>query len=56
MLKELSKLPNIYDRLARLLIKNMWELDGVKRGLPCQVFSSNIFIFPLTGSSHKLID
>ncbi|XP_047048473.1 uncharacterized protein LOC124653450 [Lolium rigidum] len=34
MLKELSKLPNIYDRLARLLIKNIWELDGVKRGLP----------------------
>jgi DNA replicative helicase MCM subunit Mcm2 (Cdc46/Mcm family) len=35
MLKELSKLPNIYDRFARLLIKKICELDSVKRGLPC---------------------
>lgn len=36
-LKELSKLPDIYDRLTRSLAPNIWELDDVKRGLLCQV-------------------
>lgn len=38
-LKELSKLPDIYDRLTRSLAPNIWELDDVKRGLLCQVTS-----------------
>lgn len=38
-LKELSKLPDIYDRLTRSLAPNIWELDDVKRGLLCQVSS-----------------
>lgn len=45
-LKELSKLPDIYDRLTRSLAPNIWELDDVKRGLLCQVRSSiclNVF-------------
>ncbi|RLN22648.1 DNA replication licensing factor MCM4 [Panicum miliaceum] len=36
-LKELSKLPDIYDRLTRSLAPNIWELDDVKRGLLCQL-------------------
>lgn len=36
-LKELSKLPDIYDRLTRSLAPNIWELDDVKKGLLCQV-------------------
>lgn len=37
-LKELSKKPDIYDRLTRSLAPNIWELDDVKKGLLCQVF------------------
>ncbi|KAF4369594.1 hypothetical protein G4B88_021399 [Cannabis sativa] len=37
-LKELSKQPDIYDRLMRSLAPNIWELDDVKRGLLCQLF------------------
>ena len=44
-LKELSKLPDIYDRLTRSLAPNIWELDDVKRGLLCQVTSWNIKMF-----------
>ncbi|KAJ3695650.1 hypothetical protein LUZ60_001027 [Juncus effusus] len=40
-LKELSKLPDIYDRLTRSLAPNIWELDDVKRGLLCQLFGGN---------------
>jgi DNA replication licensing factor MCM4 len=43
-LKELSKLPDIYDRLTRSLAPNIWELDDVKRGLLCQVTFSNLKI------------
>ncbi|CAO2814977.1 unnamed protein product [Amaranthus hypochondriacus] len=45
-LKELSKLPDIYDRLTRSLAPNIWELDDVKRGLLCQLFG---------GSAVKLV-
>ena len=41
-LKELSKLPDIYDRLTRSLAPNIWELDDVKKGLLCQVILWNI--------------
>nr|GMC63191.1 DNA replication licensing factor MCM4 [Ipomoea batatas] len=37
-LKELSKQPDIYERLTRSLAPNIWELDDVKKGLLCQVF------------------
>lgn len=36
-LKELSKLPDIYERLTKSLAPNIWELDDVKKGLLCQV-------------------
>lgn len=36
-LKELSRQPDIYDRLTKSLAPNIWELDDVKRGLLCQV-------------------
>lgn len=36
-LKELSRHPNIYERLTRSLAPNIWELDDVKKGLLCQV-------------------
>ncbi|KAA0033785.1 DNA replication licensing factor MCM4 isoform X2 [Cucumis melo var. makuwa] len=40
-LKELSKKPDIYDRLTRSLAPNIWELDDVKKGLLCQLFGGN---------------
>ncbi|KAG9441779.1 hypothetical protein H6P81_017633 [Aristolochia fimbriata] len=40
-LKELSKQPDIYDRLARSLAPNIWELDDVKKGLLCQLFGGS---------------
>ncbi|XP_051144197.1 DNA replication licensing factor MCM4 [Andrographis paniculata] len=40
-LKELSKLPDIYERLTRSLAPNIWELDDVKKGLLCQLFGGN---------------
>lgn len=36
-LKELSKQPDIYERLTRSLAPNIWELEDVKKGLLCQV-------------------
>ena len=46
-LKELSKKPDIYDRLTRSLAPNIWELDDVKKGLLCQVFSTFLLLpFP----------
>ncbi|GKV21091.1 hypothetical protein SLEP1_g31108 [Rubroshorea leprosula] len=40
-LKELSKQPDIYDRLTRSLAPNIWELEDVKKGLLCQLFGGN---------------
>lgn len=40
-LKELSRHPNIYERLTRSLAPNIWELDDVKKGLLCQLFGGN---------------
>ncbi|KAB1207349.1 DNA replication licensing factor MCM4 [Morella rubra] len=45
-LKELSKLPDIYDRLTRSLAPNIWELDDVKKGLLCQLFGGNALKLP----------
>lgn len=43
-LKELSKRPDIYERLTKSLAPNIWELDDVKKGLLCQVpFFTKIF-------------
>ncbi|KAH7517765.1 hypothetical protein FEM48_Zijuj09G0099100 [Ziziphus jujuba var. spinosa] len=51
-LKELSKLPDIYDRLTRSLAPNIWELDDVKRGLLCQLFGGSA-IKLLSGASFR---
>ncbi|KAK7264255.1 hypothetical protein RJT34_31861 [Clitoria ternatea] len=40
-LKDLSKLPDIYERLTKSLAPNIWELDDVKKGLLCQLFGGN---------------
>ncbi|XP_061340618.1 DNA replication licensing factor MCM4 [Gastrolobium bilobum] len=40
-LKELSKQPDIYEKLTKSLAPNIWELDDVKRGLLCQLFGGN---------------
>eukprot|EP00047_Mylnosiga_fluctuans_P002952 m.226726 g.226726 ORF g.226726 m.226726 type:complete len:825 (+) comp11469_c0_seq1:44-2518(+) len=37
-LKELSQMPDIYDRLVRALAPNIFEFDDVKRGVLCQLF------------------
>lgn len=40
-LKELSKQPDIYERLTKSLAPNIWELEDVKKGLLCQLFGGN---------------
>ncbi|OVA20381.1 Mini-chromosome maintenance [Macleaya cordata] len=45
-LKELAKLPDIYERLTRSLAPNIWELDDVKKGLLCQLFGGNALRLP----------
>ncbi|XP_004507486.1 DNA replication licensing factor MCM4 [Cicer arietinum] len=40
-LKELSKQPDIYERLTKSLAPNIWELDDVKKGLLCQLFGGS---------------
>ncbi|KAJ4788540.1 DNA helicase [Rhynchospora pubera] len=52
-LKELSKLPDIYDRLTRSLAPNIWELDDVKRGLLCQLFGGNALKLGSSGASLR---
>eukprot|EP01018_Ginkgo_biloba_P013305 Gb_36024 [translate_table: standard] len=37
-LKELSRQPDIYERLTRSLAPSIWELEDVKKGLLCQLF------------------
>lgn len=44
-LKELSKQPDIYERLTKSLAPNIWELDDVKKGLLCQVTSFSYLPF-----------
>ncbi|KDP41741.1 hypothetical protein JCGZ_26759 [Jatropha curcas] len=51
-LKELSKQPDIYDRLTKSLAPNIWELDDVKRGLLCQLFGGNALKLP-SGASFR---
>ncbi|PON80788.1 DNA replication licensing factor Mcm [Parasponia andersonii] len=51
-LRELSKKPDIYDRLTRSLAPNIWELDDVKRGLLCQLFGGNALTLP-SGASFR---
>lgn len=40
-MKELSRQPDIYERLTKSLAPNIWELDDVKKGLLCQVLQSS---------------
>ncbi|XP_016473623.1 DNA replication licensing factor MCM4 [Nicotiana tabacum] len=51
-LKELSKQPDIYERLTRSLAPNIWELDDVKKGLLCQLFGGNALTLP-SGASFR---
>lgn len=51
-LKELSKQPDIYDRLTRSLAPNIWELDDVKKGLLCQLFGGSALKLP-SGASFR---
>uniref|UniRef100_A0A5B6YVL8 DNA replication licensing factor MCM4 n=2 Tax=Davidia involucrata TaxID=16924 RepID=A0A5B6YVL8_DAVIN len=51
-LRELSKQPDIYDRLTRSLAPNIWELDDVKKGLLCQLFGGNALKLP-SGASFR---
>ncbi|KAL6531865.1 DNA replication licensing factor, mcm4 component [Orobanche minor] len=51
-LKELSRLPDIYERLTRSLAPNIWELDDVKKGLLCQLFGGNALKLP-SGASFR---
>lgn len=40
-LKELSRQPDIYERLTKSLAPNIWELDDIKKGLLCQLFGGS---------------
>ncbi|GMJ03806.1 MINICHROMOSOME MAINTENANCE 4 [Hibiscus trionum] len=51
-LKELSKQPDIYEKLTRSLAPNIWELDDVKKGLLCQLFGGNALQLP-SGASFR---
>ncbi|XP_057779997.1 DNA replication licensing factor MCM4-like [Salvia miltiorrhiza] len=51
-LKELSRQPDIYEKLTRSLAPNIWELDDVKRGLLCQLFGGNALKLP-SGASFR---
>ncbi|KAK6143441.1 hypothetical protein DH2020_023789 [Rehmannia glutinosa] len=51
-LKELSRQPDIYERLTRSLAPNIWELDDVKKGLLCQLFGGNVLKLP-SGASFR---
>ncbi|KAL5995329.1 DNA replication licensing factor, mcm4 component [Asimina triloba] len=51
-LKELSRQPDIYERLTRSLAPNIWELDDVKKGLLCQLFGGQAFTLP-SGASFR---
>ncbi|KAK8522142.1 hypothetical protein V6N13_115117 [Hibiscus sabdariffa] len=51
-LKELSKQPDIYEKLTRSLAPNIWELDDVKKGLLCQLFGGNALKLP-SGASFR---
>ncbi|KAK6916611.1 MCM domain, partial [Dillenia turbinata] len=51
-LKELSKQPDIYERLTWSLAPNIWELDDVKKGLLCQLFGGNALKLP-SGASFR---
>ncbi|KAL6514541.1 DNA replication licensing factor, mcm4 component [Orobanche gracilis] len=50
--KELSRQPDIYERLTRSLAPNIWELDDVKKGLLCQLFGGNALKLP-SGASFR---
>ncbi|XP_073144701.1 DNA replication licensing factor MCM4 [Henckelia pumila] len=51
-LKELSRQPDIYERLTRSLAPNIWELDDVKKGLLCQLFGGSALKM-LSGASFR---
>ncbi|KAK6121483.1 hypothetical protein DH2020_044774 [Rehmannia glutinosa] len=51
-LKELSRQPDIYEKLTRSLAPNIWELDDVKKGLLCQLFGGNVLKLP-SGASFR---
>ncbi|KZV53364.1 hypothetical protein F511_06506 [Dorcoceras hygrometricum] len=51
-LKELSRKPDIYERLTRSLAPNIWELDDVKKGLLCQLFGGSALKMP-SGASFR---
>eukprot|EP00250_Pteridium_aquilinum_P010421 c19376_g1_i1 orf=124-2694(-) len=40
-LRELSKMPDIYERLTRSLAPSIWELEDIKKGLLCQLFGGS---------------
>ena len=40
-LEELSKQPDVYDRLVKALAPSIWEMDDVKKGVLCMLFGGN---------------
>jgi DNA replication licensing factor MCM4 len=40
-LEELSRMPNIYEKLTASLAPSIWELDDVKKGVLCMMFGGN---------------
>ena len=40
-LEELSRSPDVYDRLTRALAPSIWEMEDVKKGVLCMLFGGN---------------
>jgi len=40
-LEELSRDPEIYDKLTKSLAPSIWELDNIKKGILCMLFGGN---------------
>ena len=40
-LEDLSRKPDVYDRLVKALAPSIWELDDVKKGVLCMLFGGN---------------
>ncbi|XP_074333136.1 DNA replication licensing factor MCM4-like [Apium graveolens] len=55
-LKELSRKPDIYERLTKSLAPNMWDLDDVKKGLLCQIFDGSALILQSWASFREDIN
>lgn len=52
-MQELSKEPDIYDKLVASIAPSIWQLEDVKKGILCQLFGGSAKVSSQTDSkSH----